>query len=221
MKKTVINSYSYSGMMRTSEFKQWYTYFKKRLYHNFSASDLSFLLGKPDYYYADFEKMYKVSVFLSNEKMLLDKIYNCIEVEKMEFDLEDWEISEERLVRLDIQEDRFIKNYKICTPWKLKKSKEEIQPQLAFEEWPNEQDLQEEYDAQVHAKIECNRLMQVGMLKEAISPYDLFNQIKPTAGSKLKFYPTQLKNTLFQLIQQGKIGIKKYSDRIHFYQLRQ
>lgn len=220
MKKEIINNYSYSGMMRTSEFRQWYTYFKKRQFHNWSPADLSFLLGKPDYYYVDFEKMYKVSEFLERETLMLDKIYNCIEEEKMEFDLESWEVSEERLVRLHMQEDRFIKNYKISIPWKLKSSKKYVKPQLIFEEWPNEQDLQEEYDAQVHAKIECDRLMQAGMLTEAMSPYDLFNQIKPTVGSKIKLYPTQLKSTLFQLIQQGKIGIKKYSDRIHFYQLR-
>lgn len=219
MKKTVINSYSYSGMMRTSEFKQWYTYFKKRLYRNWSVADLSFLLGKPDYYYADFEKMYKVSDFLQRETLLLDKIYDCIEVEKMEFDLEKWEVGEERLIRLNIQEDKYVRNYQLCMPWKLKEIKGKPLPRLTFDEWPNEQDLQEEYDAQVHAMVECEKLIKSDLLRETISPHDLYLKIKLNAGKEIKFYPLHLKNTLFQLIQQGKIGIKKYSDRIHFYQL--
>lgn len=63
MNTELTSKVSYSGMMYTHDFKAWYTYLKKRLDNEWSVEDLSFLLGKPPYYYADFEKCLKWTIF--------------------------------------------------------------------------------------------------------------------------------------------------------------
>ncbi|MBE8719835.1 hypothetical protein [Sphingobacterium pedocola] len=67
MKRILTDHISHSGMMYASDFKQWYTYLKRRLDNEWTTEELSFLLGKPSYYYTDFEKMYKVPNFLQKK----------------------------------------------------------------------------------------------------------------------------------------------------------
>ena len=96
---------SYSGMMYAHDFQLWYTYFKRRIQREWRPEELSFLLGKADHAYLDFEKMFQVRKFLTQESVLLDRIYANSCIEAMDFHREKYEVSEERLVRLYIEED--------------------------------------------------------------------------------------------------------------------
>lgn len=117
---------SYAGMMYSHDFQLWYTYFKRRIEKEWRPEELSFLLGKPDHAYLDFEKMFQVQKFLTQESILLDRIYASSHIETMEFHREEFEVSQERLVRFKIEEDEVKWSYSIEVPWTLKRVKKKL-----------------------------------------------------------------------------------------------
>ncbi len=123
MKTESILKTSYSGMMYSHDFQLWYTYLKRRIQQEWRPAELSFLLGKADHAYLDFEKMYQVRSFLTQESILLDRIYMSSCIEPMEFHRERYEVTEERLVRLHIEEHEVRWHYSIEIPCSLSRKK--------------------------------------------------------------------------------------------------
>lgn len=72
--KTDTTTKSYAGMMYSHDFQLWYTYVKRRIQKEWRPEELSFLLGKPDHVYQDFEEMFEIQKFLTQESILLDRI---------------------------------------------------------------------------------------------------------------------------------------------------
>lgn len=48
---------SYAGLLDQSGFKQWYKYQKLRAAYGYDAEEVSFLMGKPSFYFRDYEMM--------------------------------------------------------------------------------------------------------------------------------------------------------------------
>lgn len=217
MKSDVIIKSSYSGMMYANDFQRWYTYFDRRLKAERSPSDLSFLLGKPDHFYMDFEKLFEVPKFLLSESILLDRIYACSEVVPMEFFREPYEGSTERIVRVKVVEDEVKWYYKIELGWTFQRGKDKpAAPLLSLEEWKPEINLLLESDAMIHVRSRLEGLLARGGFEEGKSSWELFQEVRHTGLSKLIIYPRHLKNCLYQMIQQGKIVVRNVDDRYRF-----
>jgi hypothetical protein len=217
MKSDLIIKSSYSGMMYSHDFQLWYTYFNRRLKIGWSPYELSFLLGKPDHAYMDFEKLFEVPKFLFSESILLDSIYACSEIVPMEFYRERYEASRERIVRIKIVEDEVKWNYRIDVPWTFQRGKDKpAAPLLSLEEWKPEINLLVESDAMIHVRSRLEGLLARGGFEGGKSSWELFQNVRYTGLTKLVIYPRHLKNCLYQMIQQGKIVVRNVDDRYSF-----
>ncbi|WP_433902284.1 hypothetical protein [Sphingobacterium puteale] len=209
---------SYAGMMYSHDFQLWYTYFKRRIKKEWRPEELSFLLGKPDHAYLDFEKMFQVRKFLTQESILLDGIYASSRIETMEFHREEYEVSEERLVRLKIEEDEVKWSYSIEVPWTfLRGKKKPPAPCLQFEEWKSEKDLQLESDAMLHVRQKLEALLEGEYFENGATALQMFRQVEPTGLVHLQIFPRHLKNVLYSFIQQNKLVVRNIENRYSFF----
>lgn len=217
MKTDITIKSSYSGMMYAHDFQLWYTYFNRRLKVGWSPQDLSFLLGKPDHAYLDFEKLFEVSKFLSCESIFLDRIYACSEVVAMEFHRERYEGSTEHLVRVKIMEDEVKWCYQIDVPWKFERGKDKpVAPALCLEEWKPEINVLLESDAMIHVRSRLETLLAGAGFEGGKSSWELFQEVRFTGLTKLVIYPRHLKNCLYIMIQHGKIVVRNIKERYCF-----
>lgn len=209
---------SYAGMMYSHDFQLWYTYFKRRIKKEWRPEELSFLLGKPDHAYLDFEKMFQVRKFLTQESILLDGIYASSRIETMEFHREEYEVSEERLVRLKIEEDEVKWSYSIEVPWTFETGKKKTPaPDLQFEEWKAEKDLQLESDAMLHVRQKLEALLEGEYFENGATALQMFRQVEPTGLVHLQIFPRHLKNVLYSFIQQNKLVVRNIENRYSFF----
>jgi len=218
IKKVSTPKASYGGMMFSQDFQLWYTYLKRRIEKGWRPEELSFLLGRPDHAYLDFEKMYQVRSFLTQESILLDRIYMSSCIEPMKFHREQYEVSEERLVRLHIEEDEVTWNYAIELSWRFETGeKHPSAPKLQFEEWKAEKDIQLESDAMLHVRQKIEGLLDLEFFVHGAVPWQLFRKVKETGQVHLQIYPRHLKNVLYGLIQQNRLVVRNVEGRYSFY----
>ena len=216
IKKVSALKTSYGGMMYSHDFQLWYTYLKRRIEKGWRPEELSFLLGRPDHAYLDFEKMYQARSFLAQESILLDRIYTSSCIEPMKFQREQYEVSEERLVRLHIEEDEVRWHYSIEIPWQFV-SQKKSPIALQFEEWKAEKDLQFESDAMLHVRQKIEGLLDLEFFGHGAAPWQLFRKVKETGQVHLQIYPRHLKNVLYGLIQQNRLFARNVEGRYSFY----
>jgi len=216
IKKVSPQKASYGGMMFSHDFQLWYTYLKRRIEKGWRPEELSFLVGRPDHAYLDFEKMYQVRSFLTQESILLDRIYMSSCIEPMEFHRERYEVTEERLVRLHIEEDEVRWHYSIEIPWRFV-SQKKSSIALQFEEWKAEKDVQLESDAMLHVRQKIEGLLDLEFFGHGAAPWQLFRKVKETGQVHLQIYPRHLKNVLYGLIQQNRLVVRNVEGRYSFY----
>ncbi|MCW8310532.1 hypothetical protein K7A41_04785 [Sphingobacterium sp. InxBP1] len=212
---------SYSGMMYAHDFQLWYTYLKRRIKWGWRPEELSFLLGKPDHAYLDFERMFQPRKFLMQESTLLDRLYASSDVVAMEFHREKYELSEERLVRMRIHEDEVKWRYSIEVPWTFETGKKRpAAPKLQFEEWKSEKDLQHESDAMLHVRQKMKLLLEDDFFADGVPAWQLFQKVSYTGQVHLQIYPRHLKNVLYGLIQQSKLILRNVDGRYVFHLMK-
>ncbi|MBB1645995.1 MULTISPECIES: hypothetical protein [unclassified Sphingobacterium] len=216
IKKVSPQKASYGGMMFSHDFQLWYTYLKLRIEKGWRPEELSFLVGRPDHAYLDFEKMYQVRSFLTQESILLDRIYMSSCIEPMEFHRERYEVTEERLVRLHIEEDEVRWHYSIEIPWQFV-SQKKSSIALQFEEWKAEKDVQLESDAMLHVRQKIEGLLGLEFFGHGAAPWQLFRKVKETGQVHLQIYPRHLKNVPYGLIQQNRLVVRNVEGRYSFY----
>ncbi|WP_448137266.1 hypothetical protein [Sphingobacterium siyangense] len=216
MKKVSRLKVSFGGMMYSHDFQLWYTYLKRRIEKGWRPEELSFLVGRPDHAYLDFEKMHQVRSFLTQESILLDRIYMSSCIEPMEFHRERYEVTEERLVRLHIEEDEVRWHYSIEIPWQFV-SQKKSSIALQFEEWKAEKDVQLESDAMLHVRQKIEGLLDLEFFGHGAAPWQLFRKVKETGQVHLQIYPRHLKNVLYGLIQQNRLVVRNVEGRYSFY----
>ncbi|WP_343563345.1 hypothetical protein [Sphingobacterium sp.] len=218
MKTQSTTTASYAGMMYSYDFQLWYTYFKRRIEKKWRPEELSFLLGKPDHAYLDFEKMFQVQKFLTQESILLDRIYASSRIETMKFHREKDEAPEERLVRFKIEEDEVKWNYSIEVPWAFLTEKEKpATPKLNFEEWKAEKDLQLESDAMLHVRQQLVELLERNYFEHGASALQMFRKVEYTGLAHLQIFPRHLKNVLYNFIQQNKLVVRSIENSYSFF----
>lgn len=230
MNTVQIKKDTYAGIMYSIDFNYWYTYLKRRIAKGWSAEELSFLLGRDPFYYTDFEHMHEVEKFLQRERILLDRIYEDSTVEPMTFHRESYELNEERLVRVNIEDEHFYKDYELIIPWGLaskelymkdgeRKTRSCPVPELTFREWKKEESLEELSDATIDIRNKLNRFLDNSGLKEGKTAMELFREVEFTGRHSLKIYPRHLKDGLYNLIKAGKVCVRNMNERYVFFEI--
>lgn len=229
MENKVRDRISYAGVMYSSDFVYWYTYLKRRIAKGWSSEELSFLLGKAPFYYNDFELMHVVGKFLQNERIMLDRIYQDSTVESIMPVRESYETNEERLIRVNIEEGDFYREFELIVPWTFTpeqrykeggvwKCKKYTLPELIFKEWLVDESLEMASDATIDIRHKLNRLLEKGELKEGRSAIELFQEVEFTGRHSLKICPRHLKDGLYNLIKAGKVYVRNVNGRYVFFE---
>lgn len=229
MKKIETDRDSYAGMMYSSDFVYWYTYLKRRITKGWTTEDLSFLLGKAPFYYNDFERMHVVGKFLQNERLMLDRIYQDSTVEAIMPHRELYEINEERLIRVNIENGDFYRELELIVPWAFTpeqhykeagvwKSRKYTLPELTFKEWLLDESLEMASDANIDIRNKLSSLLHRGWLKEGRSAMEMFREVEFTGQHNLKIYPRHLKDGLYNLIKIGKVYVRNVNGRYVFFE---
>lgn len=230
MEKKVIERNSYAGVMYSTDFVYWYTYLKRRIAKGWSSEELSFLLGKAPFYYNDFELMHVVGKFLQNERIMLDRVYQDSTVESIMPVRQSYETNEERLIRVNIEEGDFCREFELIVPWTFTpeqrykeggvwKCKKYTLPELTFKEWLVDESLEMVSNATIDIRHKLNRLLEKGELKEGRSAIELFQEVEFTGRHNLKIYPRHLKDGLYNLIKVGKVYVRNVNGRYVFFEV--
>lgn len=230
MNKKITNKDTYAGIMYSMDFMYWYTYLKRRIAKGWSAEEVSFLLGRAPFYYSDFERMHNVGRILQEERMLLDRIYQDSTTESMTFHRERYETNEERLVRVNIEDQRFYKDYEIIIPWVLaskesytENGKTKIRscavPDLTFREWKEEESLELVSDATIDIREKLNRLLKSKYFKEGRAPNEIFQVVEFTGQHNLQIFPKHLKDGLYNLIKAGVVYVRNVGGRYVLFEI--
>ncbi|ERJ59620.1 hypothetical protein [Sphingobacterium paucimobilis] len=229
MEKIAIGRNSYAGVMYSSDFVYWYTYLKRRIAKGWSSEELSFLLGKAPFYYNDFELMHVVGKFLQNERIMLDRIYQDSTVEPIMPSRKSYETNEERLIRVNIEEGEFYREFELIVPWTflreerykedgVSKCKKYRLPELRFKEWFLEESLEMVSDATIDIRNKLNRFLDNRGLKDGKMAMELFREVEFTGRHNFKIYPRHLKNGLYNLIKAGKVYVRNMNQRYVFFE---
>lgn len=161
--------------------------------------------------------MFKVDDFLVKENRLIKRIYGEFCAERMEFDKNDYNINEERMVRLVIEDKGQWKNYNISIPWEFAVgNKKPPVSSLVFDEWNGDEDIQMESDMLLHVRLELEKLLKHKFFKIRQSPIDIFERIKKTELYHHRIRPQHVKQGIYLLIQHAKIVIRGDGDRYCF-----
>src|SRR5690606_16772578 len=110
---------SYAGLLDQSGFKEWYKYLKLRAIHRYDAEEVSFLMGKPPFYFKDYEMLEVRSKMTNKDQTALSEIFEGQRTEQMDFEKDDYGAFEKRIIRVRRTEDGAAINYLITVPWKI------------------------------------------------------------------------------------------------------
>ncbi|MBE8719834.1 hypothetical protein [Sphingobacterium pedocola] len=139
----------------------------------------------------------------------------------MEFDSKPYEGTEERLVRLTIEEESLWRCYRLTIPWEFKTEKGAPPvPSLYFEEWKKEGDILAESETLSHVRLELDKLFENNFFLIEQFPFELYTKIKKTELSHFCIMPRHIKQAVYLLIQQGKIVIRNKGGRYIFQQYK-
>src|SRR5690606_870207 len=230
MNKNITNKDTYAGIMYSMDFMYWYTYLKRRIAKGWSAEEVSFLFGRAPFYYSDFERMHNVGGALKEERMLLDRIYQDSTTESMTFHRERYEANEERLVRGNIEDERFYKDYEIIIPWALaskesytESGKTKIRscavPDLTCREWKEEESLETVCDATIDIREKLDRLLKSKYINAGRAPDEIFQVVEFTGQYHLQIFPRHLKDGLYNLIKAGLLYIRNVDGRYVIFEI--
>lgn len=230
MNKSNVIYDTYGGLMYSLDFTYWYTYLKRRIAKGWSAEEVSFLLGKAPFYYSDFERMHDVGNFLQRERIMLDRIYQDSTTESMTFHRESYEVNEERLVRVNIREEDFYRDYEIIIPWVLTnretyteggkaKTRSCPVPDLTFREWKKEESLEIASDAAIDIREKLNRLLRRNYFKIGRAACEIFWEVEFTGQHNLRIFPKHLKDGLYNLIKAGIVYVRNANGRYVFLEV--
>ncbi|TJZ60629.1 hypothetical protein FAZ15_11595 [Sphingobacterium olei] len=230
MNKNIVSKDTYAGMMYSLDFAYWYTYLKRRIAQGWSTEEVSFLLGRAPFYYTDFERMHNVGGILKEERILLDRVYQDSTTESMTFHREKYEVNEKRLVRVNIEDEGYYKDYKIIIPWVfaseesyMVNGKTKIRscaaPKLTFREWKEEESLASVSDAIIDVREKLDRLLKSNYFKEGRAPDEIFQAVEFTGQYNLRIFPRHVKDGLYNLIKAGQMSVRNVDGRYMLFEI--
>src|SRR5690606_19446645 len=141
-----------------------------------------------------------------------------------------YETNEERLVRVNIEDQRFYKDYEIIIPWVLaskesytENGKTKIRscavPDLTFREWKEEESLESVSDATIDIREKLNRLLKSKYFKEGRAPDEIVQMVEFTGQYHLQIFPRHLKDGLYNLIKAGLLYIRNVHGRYVIFEI--
>lgn len=209
---------SYAGLLDQSGFKQWYKYLKLRAMHQYEMEEVSFLMGKPPFYFRDYEMLEIRSEITSEDQLLLMEIFLGQKVKLMDFKEDDYGSNEKRIIQIRRSEDITSIDYLITIPWTIKGKRNP--GKLKIREEKRLENIDEEIE--IFRKIEhiMRRLLTTDFFNSRRTALNIYQTIEEYTQWSLHLRPAYVKQVLYREISNGTLSLRMKQDKLWFQKRR-
>lgn len=208
---------TYGGMLTQDELAQRYAYINARIKFDYTEEELSFLMGKAPYYFADYERMENGAKLLDEDIEILSDIFYGHLLEGMPFERDEfYTYHERRLIRVQKEIKDGMLFYKIIHPWYIRKNKVKVNEPIKFYEILRKVVPNEERVVKREINYVLTRLMNRGFFQTKQAPYFIYKEVKKYVNSNVDVYPIYLKQALYGFLHSGKLILATTNGVMHF-----
>lgn len=205
---------SYAGLLDQSGFKEWYKYLKLRTMHRYDAEEVSFLMGKPPFYFQDYDMLAVRSKMTDEDQTALSEVFEGQRTEQMDFDKDEYGAFEKRIIRVRRTEDKAAINYLITVPWKIPgKSKT---AKLKIREEKRIVNDKEEHDMRRKIGYVLDKLWSIGFFCCGQAPLDIYREVEERMEWSPTLRPKYVKQVLYQQINVGNLFLMTSQGQLCF-----
>ncbi len=206
---------TYAGMLDQSGFKQWYGYQKMRIEHQLEPDEVSFLMGKPPFYFRDYALLAPGAKLTCEDQHVLSTLFQHNSSTAIEFEKDDTSILEKRLVRVRLKPKTSAIVYQIAVPWAVKGTGNPNKLTMRQERWiptpAEEAELRKQVDYAVKKLCRGNFFHP---FKPALAVYlEVARNCKWLAG----FRPAYVKEALYRQIGMRTLSLKTMNGQLVYF----
>lgn len=205
---------SYAGMLDQSDFKQWYKYVDFRITYQYTTEEVSFLMSKPPFYFADYEIISSAARLTNDDLDVLSDIFSGSTPKHFELGKDDFGHFEKRIIRVRRVEEAKQICYAITIPWKIEKGPKS----LRFLERKRHINIAEVAEIRRRCERAVSRLGMVGFFRQGRFALDIYREVEKQVRWSSQLRPLYVKQALYQQINAGKLTLKMNLGRLHFYE---
>ena len=206
---------SYAGMLDQSGFKQWYTYQKLRAHYQYTPGEVSFLIGKPPFYFEDY------TMLSSGAKLTLEDIHVLADLfrgpwpQQLDFHKdEDFGVFEKRIIRVTQTEgDQKIQS-RITIPWVLKRKEKHNDLTLSEEKRLVTTEEANEIRRQIEKAL--NALIRHRFFCSGRPPLAVYHEMEERCQWSPYLRSAYVKDVLYQQIGSSNLSLKTVNGQLYF-----
>ena len=198
---------SYAGLLDQSGFKQWYKYQKLRAAYGYDAEEVSFLMGKPSFYFRDYEMMETGAKLTFDDESALSEIFCNQRLETLDFADDDFGVYEKRIIRIQRTESLEAIDYLITTPWRLKGRSNPARFKIREEKWGTISG-EEETDLRRQVSHALDKLLTSGFFRCGRSGLEVYHEVEARIRWSPYLRPRYVKQTAYQKISADQLSLK-------------
>lgn len=200
---------TYGGMLTQDELAERSTYIGARIKYSYTEEELSFLMGRPPYYFSDYERMANGSRLTRTDVENLEAIFSGTCLEGVSFEMDEfYAYHEKRIVRVQKEREEDIQIYRIFHPWIQKKNNRKVNEPIVFHELHRRvTDLK---DRQIKEGVLhlLGSLVGRSFFNIPKAPYRIYHEVDKQIKIGASLYPKYVKQALYELKHQGVLTMK-------------
>lgn len=202
-------------MLDQSGFKQWYTYQKLRTDHQYEPEEVSFLMGKPPFYFQDYSTLSSGVKLTPEDIRVLSELFPGPRPQQLDFHKdEDFGTFEKRIIRVkQVNRDNEIRSY-IKIPWTIKR-KEDVKD-LTLREEKLIITTEEENELRRQVEVALNDLVGYRFFRLGKSGLEIYHEIKERCLWSPILRPAYVKDALYGRIGSNRLSLTRKQGRLYF-----
>jgi hypothetical protein len=202
----------YCGLITQDDFRQRYAFIKARTNLNFTRDELSFLIGKPPYFIADYEEMNSGIKLALEDLAILSLFLINLYPEILPFDVDDFGCKEKRVVRGKCEEISGFHQHIVTHPWTINY----INTPVKLTEKLAEVDIEEEQKIEMLRK-HILELMANGHFTKRMSSLAIYREAEKFDSLGFCLKPRYVMKVVYDLVTVRKLKMVTERSTI-FYQ---
>ena len=206
---------SYAGLLDQSGFRQWYKYQKLRAAYGYDAEEVSFLMGKPSFYFCDYEMMETGTKLTFEDESALSAIFCRQQVETLDFADDEFGVFEKRIIRIRRTESAEAIDYLITTPWRLKGKSKAARFKI-HEEKRGVKNGGEEAELRRQIDLMLDKLLSTGFFRYGRSGLEVYHEVEARSRWSPYLRPRYVKQAAYQKISADQLSLKANNGQLYF-----
>ena len=208
---------SYGGMLNQDELAQRYSYMDARITYGYTEEEVSFLMGRPPYYFSDYERMEGKTRLTQQDIEILACIFEGHRFAEICFAKDEFfAYHEKRLIRVKKEVRGNLLSYTLMHPWEIKKNKVKRQEPIRFQELIRKQSIGDEIKIKEEISYVLKRLLCRGFFCTAQLPYAIYAELVQLASRNRSIYPAALMEVLYAYLHRGELILRTTNGLMHY-----